>query len=383
MKIAYVYDSIYPYSIGGCEKKIWELSTRLTGRGHEPHIFGPKYWQGEDTIKKDDVYLHGVCKPPRKRFISSRRPITEAIYFAWKVLPPLLKEKFDVIDCHNFPYFPCFSAKLASITRKSPLIITWDQFWGNYWYEYLGTILGLFGRVLEKLALKLPTKVITISDRVKQDLITAGFKEDKIRVIVSGTNFEEIQQIEPRGESYDIIYVGRLVDNKHVDVLLKAISIVRKQIVGVKCAIIGDGPEREQLQNLTGFLGLQENIKFLGLVRNHEDVVSFMKSSKIFASASIREGLPQTILEANASGIPAIIVDHRDNGATSVISDGENGFKEALSEEAIASRILQLLTDEKLLASMKQKAINRTRSHDWSIIVTEVEKVYQEVLDRV
>ena len=383
MKIANVYDAIYPYSIGGCEKKVWELSIRLASMGHEPHIFGPKYWQGEDIIKKDGVYLHGVCNPPGKRFINGRRSITGAIYFAGKVLPPLLKEKFDVIDCQNFPYFPCFSAKLASIARKSCLIITWDQFWGDFWYEYLGKFLGLFGRAIEKLALKLPVKVITVSDRVKHDLVAVGVEEDKIKVIVSGTNFEEIQHIEPKGENYDIIYAGRLIDYKHVDVLLKAISIVQKQITGVKCAIIGDGPERERLQDLARLLGLQENIKFLGLVRNSEDVVSFMKSSKIFASASIREGLPQTILEANASGIPVIIVDHKDNGATSVISDGENGFKEELSEEAIGRRILQLLTDEELLASMKQKAINSARNHDWSIIVTEVEKVYKEVLDRV
>ena len=67
MKIAYIYDTIYPYTFGGVEKRIWELSTRLAQRGHEVHIFGPKFWTGSRIIQKEGIYLHGVCKAPCKR----------------------------------------------------------------------------------------------------------------------------------------------------------------------------------------------------------------------------------------------------------------------------------------------------------------------------
>ena len=50
MKIAFVYDVIYPYVKGGVEKRIWELAIRLTSRGHEVHLFGMKFWDGEDNL---------------------------------------------------------------------------------------------------------------------------------------------------------------------------------------------------------------------------------------------------------------------------------------------------------------------------------------------
>ena len=67
--------------------------------------------------------MHGVCKP-MQLYVDGRRSIKEAIYFAGKLLPKLMKEKFDVIDCQEFPYFPCFTAKVHSLLRRSKLVIT-------------------------------------------------------------------------------------------------------------------------------------------------------------------------------------------------------------------------------------------------------------------
>lgn len=104
MKIAHVRDTLYPYTKGGAQKRVWEISKRLVERDHEVHIFGMKYWDGEDIIIKEGVYLHGVCKP-QKLFVGERRSIGGPIYFAYKVLNPLLKNDFDLIICDNEPYF--------------------------------------------------------------------------------------------------------------------------------------------------------------------------------------------------------------------------------------------------------------------------------------
>lgn len=63
MKIAYIHDVIYPYVKGGAEKRVWEMARRLADRGHEVHIFGMKYWSGDDVMEREDVHLHGVCGP--------------------------------------------------------------------------------------------------------------------------------------------------------------------------------------------------------------------------------------------------------------------------------------------------------------------------------
>ena len=59
------------------------------------HIFGMKYWNGDDVTMLDGVYLHGVCEP-QKLFVGGRRSIKAAIYFSYKVLFPMMREDFDV-----------------------------------------------------------------------------------------------------------------------------------------------------------------------------------------------------------------------------------------------------------------------------------------------
>ena len=81
MKIAFVYDVIYPYVKGGVEKRIWELAIRLSARGHNVHIVGMKYWDGPDSVEKDGVTLHGIC-PSQTLYADGRRTIGEAIYFS-------------------------------------------------------------------------------------------------------------------------------------------------------------------------------------------------------------------------------------------------------------------------------------------------------------
>ena len=66
MKIALVYDMIYPYSIGGAEVRNYSLAKRLTEQGHEVHLYGIKLWNGPDTIKKDGIFIHGICRYTQK-----------------------------------------------------------------------------------------------------------------------------------------------------------------------------------------------------------------------------------------------------------------------------------------------------------------------------
>src|SRR5512136_542281 len=106
MKIAFVYDVIYPFVKGGVEKRVWELATRLTQRGHDVHLFGMKFWDGEEILIRESVCLHGVC-PAQKLYVRGRRTLWQAFYFSTRLISPLLKERFDIIDCQQFPYFSC------------------------------------------------------------------------------------------------------------------------------------------------------------------------------------------------------------------------------------------------------------------------------------
>ena len=117
MKIAFVYDVIYPYVKGGVEIRIHELAIRLGARGHDVHIIGMKYWDGPDSIETDGITLHGIC-PPQQLYADGRRTLFEALYFSCHLLPFLMREEFDIIDCQQFPYYPVFSGKTCISDEK-------------------------------------------------------------------------------------------------------------------------------------------------------------------------------------------------------------------------------------------------------------------------
>ncbi len=377
MKIAYVYDVIYPYVKGGAEKRIWEISKRLARRGHEVHIFGMKFWDGvveEDVIRKEGVFMHGICDPQDLYVAEGRRSIKEAMYFAQKLISPLLKGDYDVIDCQAFPYFPCISAKLCSMLKRTPLIITWHEVWDDYWYVYLGRK-GLFGKLVERLVSRLTGNIIAVSARTKRDLERIGVKSEIIE-IPNGIAIEKIAQIAVSANESDIIFAGRLIRDKNVDVLIKAVGLVKKEIPEVKCTIIGGGPEQSGLEVLAAELGLKENIEFTGFLDESEVLISRMKSSKVFVLPSTREGFGIVALEANACGLPVITVNHDMNAVCDLILT-DNGFRCELSAADIAEKILEGFDRRE---AMRVHCIERANGYDWAIIVDTIENFYAKVV---
>ena len=374
MKIAYVYDNIYPYHIGGAEKRLWELAKRLAQKGHEVTLFGMKHWEGKAIIYSEGVRLWGVC-PPQDLYVNGRRSIKQAIYFGWKVLSPLLGERFDIIDCHNSPYFPCFSAKLCAVVKRTPLIITWLEVWGDYWFEYLGKK-GIFGWIVERLTAKLTNENLAISERTKGDLGKLGVRD--IKVIPCGIDFQGISRVNPSNESSHLIFGGRLIKEKNVDFLIKAVSLVKKEVPNINCVIVGDGPERRALEELTTDLKLNDNIKFTGFLEDHNELISYMKASKVFVFPSEREGFGIVVVEANACGLPVIVIGHSRNAACDLVIDGQTGFICQLSEEGIAEKMSAVLAEQS--SDIRARCINHSQEYDWPTIVNSVEGIYAQLI---
>ncbi len=377
-KIALVYDAIYPYIKGGGEKRFYEIGKRLKEKGYEIHFYGMKLWKGKDVIKKEGMYYHGICKAI-PLYNQKKRTISQAVSFGFASFKLLKKENdFDIIDCCGFPYFSLFPAKLACIIKCKPLYSTWHEVWGKeYWNSYIGKK-GILGYTIEKLASKMPNKIIAVSEHTKNKLIsTLKVKKEKIITIPNGIDIKNIQKIKSskkQEDKSDIIYAGRLLDYKNVDFLIKSIAIIKKSNPSIKLIIIGDGPEKQNLINLTKSLDLNNNIIFKGFIENYNEVLSLIKSSKVFISASTREGFGITAIEANALGIPVITVSHKDNAIKDLIKEGKNGFITNLNEKDIASKIKIGLKQYK---SMKKDCEEEAKQYDWSKIIEKLEEVYK------
>jgi glycosyltransferase involved in cell wall biosynthesis len=314
MKIAYVYDAISPWVKGGAKKRIYELSRRLAARGHELHCYGMKWWPGEEEILREGVYLHGIC-PSMPLYSSGKRSIYRAAFFAVKLLS--LRTNCDVIDCQNFPYLPCFSAKLLSSLKGQKLFITWLEVWGDYWREYLGER-GRAGQAVEWATARLTERNIAISERTRRDLDGLGAKA--VQVLPSGIDLQEIMRVEPSAKQSDIIYVGRLVEHKNADILVKSLEIVKTDVMDVKAVIVGGGPEMGRLKSLVQELELEKNVEFCGFLEDYNEALALMKSSRLFATHTTREGFGIAALEANACGLPVITVKHRMNAVMDLVT---------------------------------------------------------------
>lgn len=373
MKIAFVYDTLYPYSKGGGEVRFYEIGKRLTEDNFQVHLYGMKYWKGPDVINKDGIYYHGICPYKKIYTKEGRRSITQAIFFGMHCLK-LIKEDFDVIDCCGFPYFSLFSCKLITIFKRKKLYSTWHEVWGKeYWDKYLG-ILGIFGFLVEKISSRLPDEIISVSELTEFRLKNELRVNKKIQIIPNGIDIKAIKKINPAKEESDVIYAGRLMDFKNVDILIKAIYLIKIQKPDIKCIIIGNGPEETKLKNLAEELNLADNIKFVGFL-DQRQVYSYMKSSKIFVLPSTREGFGMVVIEANACGIPVITIDHKDNAAKDLIEEGENGYLCDLDEKEIAKRISNVF-ENGLDNKTKQVCVDSAGKYDWNHIVNEIERVY-------
>lgn len=373
MKIAFVYDAVYPWVKGGAEKRIYELGRRLVQQGHDVHVFGVKWWEGADVISYEGMVLHGVCKK-MELYVHGRRSISEAIIFSIGLIPHLYKEKFDLIDVGVFPYFSCFSAKLVSVLTRTPVIFTWHEVWGDYWYEYMGRS-GYFGKLVESIVSKLTSRSIAVSEMTKNGLGSLGVAAENIHIVPNGIDVKIISSIKPSVDKCDIIFVGRLIKEKNADVLIEAMDHARNMLPDIKCHIIGDGPERERLVGLVSEYGLTNNVRFFGFM-DYNDVIAHIKSSRALVIPSSREGFGMVVIEAYACGVPVITVRGPRNAACGLVTE-KTGFVVNLDAKELGETICVLMKDAALQRKMSRSTFDAAKYHDWDMISRQLMSVYR------
>ena len=384
MKIAFVYDAVYPWIKGGAERRIHELGKRLSVKGHEVHIFGIKWWEGKDTVEYEGMTLHGVCES-RDLYVNGRRSISEALIFSVKLFSHLQREKMDLIDVSVFPYFPCFTTKVISVLKKTPSVFTWHEVWGDYWYEYLGRA-GFFGKVIEKSISKISDKNIAVSDWTKKKLETLLVTEEKITVIPNGIDLEMINAIESEGnitcsrldgKIYDVIFVGRLNKEKNVDVLVKAVFLLKADLPNIRCCIVGEGSEKAELMELAKELVVSGNLEFVDF-QDYRALIGKIKASKVLVLPSSREGFGMVVIEAFACGVPVVTVNERYNAAQELVDDGMDGFVVNLDADAVKVAIKKIIQESIDYKEAVERAFCKAKKYDWNDIVTNILFAYRK-----
>jgi len=372
MNIAIISDSIYPYFKGGKEKRINEVSTRLATRGEIVTVYSMHWWKGKNTIKENGVTLRAIS-PLYPLYHGNRRSFKEAILFSLHCIT-LINKKFDVIEVDHMPHLVLFPLKIVCLLKGKKMIVTWHEVWGKeYWQQYIGR--GMRASVayyIEKISAQLPDTIISVSEQTTKSLRASLGVKRPIVTIGNGIDMKRILSNKPADRGADVVFAGRLLSHKHVDVLIHSIATLAKTHQNISLWIIGEGPEKTSLQSLVKELGIEKNVSFLGFLDDQNDMYSIMQASRIFVLPSTREGFGIAALEANACGMPFITIDHEQNATKELVVNGENGILIGLDQEEMAQAI------EKLLNTAKDRAFYRTyaEKYDWNRIVSEIQNVY-------
>ena len=162
----------------------------------------------------------------------------------------------------------------------------------------------LFSRLSKKVWRK-AKKVIANSDGLK-NLALATAPQQEINVIWNGVNLEEFTPAKTNstkeGEKLQLITVGRLIERKGFEFLIKALQ----GIDNIELSLIGEGYLKEELELLATRLGVR--VHFLGKV-NHESIPGYLRQADVFVLPSLNEGMSNAIIEAMACGLPVIATD--------------------------------------------------------------------------
>jgi len=182
-----------------------------------------------------------------------------------------------------------------------------------------------------------------------------------------------------------ILFVGRLIDLKGVNYLLKAMPKVLSMFPATKLLIVGKGPERIRLEKIAADLGIEKSVLFIGEIP-HNELVGYYAKADVFVLPSCMnyagetEGLGVVLLEAMACGVP--VVGSNTGGIPHVIKDGITGVlsnqKDSMS---IANKITDLLGNSKLREKVKSNAKDLiNKEYSWDIISSKFLSIYKDVL---
>ena len=314
-RVVVVTDTMYPWFVGGKEERLRNLHGSIDDEKFEVIFATMKWWDGTTPnqhaaiCKKLEIYKNG------------RRSLNASIYFALSCFK-VITLKPDLVEADQIPFLQIWSLKVVCFALRIPLCVTWHEVWGTkYWREYLGSV-GILAAVIERLSMKLPNKIIAVSELTKDRLISAGVNPSKISLINNFVDSEEIRKAKTNLPGTDLLFVGRLISHKRVDLLLEAIALLKKEEILPTIAIVGSGPESGILKQQALNLGIDSQIKFYDSSLESNDIWGMMANCQIFVSASEREGYGIAVLEAITAGAKALVSNHSDNASRFLITDG-------------------------------------------------------------
>jgi glycosyltransferase involved in cell wall biosynthesis len=256
--------------------------------------------------------------------------------------------------------------------KGTPILATIHDVYSSGWIQRGGFrkyLMVLF----ERITLKLPyTKVITVSDASKEKLVASGVPREKIEVIPNGVDVRKYDEVKVKKSDIPrVIYIGRLIGYKRVDDLLLAFS---RLDLDAELYIVGEGPERKNLEALARKLGVDNKVTFTGFVSELRKI-ELLKSSHVLVLPSTTEGFGIALVEAMAAKTPVIAADIP--ALRELVGDEEVGLLfRPRDVDALKMKLERLLKEGELRKQLSHEGYEFVkRKLDWDKVTKEVESL--------
>lgn len=375
MKIAMMTNNYKPF-VAGVPISIERLAESLREQGHQVVIFAPSY-EGQEEEE-------GII-----RYRSLLRDVAGGFSVPNSFDPVIEKSfregAFDLIHVHH-PMMIGSMAKYLSNKYQVPMVFTYHTRYEQYLhYVKLSAIKGIIPKYIRHFT-KACDVVIAPTPQMKRFLRLYGV-DTEVRVLPTGIQEEsfapdnekadEIRKNIICNRKYLFCSVSRLAKEKNIDFLIRSMKI-RKEICGgdFKLLLIGEGPYRHRLEELTKELGLEEEIVFAGKVPNAE-IRDYCKASDMFLFASLSETQGIVLLEAMAAGTPVLAL--RATGTEDVVINGVNGYMTEPSLKEFSEKLMDIL-EKKEPEILTKGAIATARHYDCREIGNRALDIYTEAV---
>ena len=311
MRIAFVSDAAFPWHVGGVERTE-RAEAEALARDHEVHFFSFK-WQGmrKEFVDRGIRYHCSHYLTDRQFYRHKRRSIREAVYFSF-ICWRLFNHMFDVVQVNAFPFLHLPVVKLYCRLARCRLIMDVAEVW--YRQRWIGYQRGFLVPAICRYthwALRGADLYIANPGEPQTGLVNAGISRRRIRVFTPIIDDSEIASV--KAKSYRrglVVSMGRLIKEKRYDLWLKAVNRLSRMDKRTRGLIVGDGPDRENVEKAIEDLGLKGIVELHGYYKDKKDVLRIMKEASALLNMSEREGLSVVALESLALGTPVVLPDY-------------------------------------------------------------------------
>jgi glycosyltransferase involved in cell wall biosynthesis len=375
-------------NMGGPALHVAYLTAGLRARGYDTTLVAGSLARGEDSMAfvADSRDVDVVRIDELGREISPLRDLVATFRLARLIR----KERPDILHTHTAKAGTVGRVAAILAGRRGPPIVV-HTFHGHVLRGYFGPLRSRLFLLLERWLATRTTALIAVSPQVRDDLVALGVAPpEKFAVVRLGIELDERVDGEQDGraesrrylgigaERFAVGWIGRMTAVKRTDDVLVAFKQLRDDGVDAVLCMVGDGPDRPELERRAHELGVIRETLFLGY---QEDVAPFYAAFDALVLPSSNEGTPVSAIEALAAGRP--VVATRVGGVPDVVQEGEDGFLvEPGATADLAERLAQLARDPELRERMGRAGRRRVLPrYAVERLVDDVDRLYRSLLD--